>query len=104
MTQHNKLVRDRIPEIIASKGGKADLCTLDSDEEFTLALTNKLVEEAHEVQSDPGVEELADLMEVAEALMKVLGISREELVKIKKEKVKKNGSFNDRQFLISTED
>lgn len=104
MVKHNKLVRDKIPDIIAQNEQSADVRILESDDEFVLELQKKLVEEAEEIRRDPSVEEIADLMEVAEALMRVLGISREELVKVKKEKVKSNGSFNDRVFLISVEE
>jgi predicted house-cleaning noncanonical NTP pyrophosphatase (MazG superfamily) len=104
MTNHHKLVRDRIPETIARSGTKANFRKIGSDQEYVDELTKKLIEEAREVRESPSVEELADLKEVFEALLKVLGISQEDIGQVQDEKAKKNGRFNDRLFLIDTED
>jgi predicted house-cleaning noncanonical NTP pyrophosphatase (MazG superfamily) len=104
MTQHNKLVRDRIPEIIARSGTKANLRTIESSEEYVNELTKKLSEEACEVGESPSVEELADLKEVFETLICALGISQEEIDRVQAAKAEKNGRFNDRLYLIDTED
>ena len=52
MKIHNKLIRDRIPEIIVARGQKANIRTL-TDEEFGKALLAKLVEEAKETEAEP---------------------------------------------------
>lgn len=59
---YNKLVRDKIPEIIESKG---DECTLEilSDDRYIEMLDKKLNEELAEYQADKTLEELADLLE-----------------------------------------
>ena len=61
--EHNKLVRDRIPEIIEAEGKECNTRIL-SDEEMKLALKNKLKEEAEEfANSDMSIEEMADIFE-----------------------------------------
>ena len=103
MQEHNKLVRDNIPEIISKNGGTAHIRRLDDDSEYIVELTKKLIEEAHEVAAAPSLEELADVREVLDALTKALGYSKEELQSAQDKKVTKNGAFNDRIYLIKTE-
>ena len=71
--EHNKLVRDRIPDLLRKKGIKYETCTL-STEEYRQALRQKLMEEAQEVAEASEVnlvEEIADLFEVIDALIEV---------------------------------
>lgn len=75
--EYNKLVRDRIPEIISDQGRNYSTQIL-SDADFELALREKLVEEAVEaMDADPDhlVVELADLQEVISYLMAIHHIS-----------------------------
>ena len=60
--KYNKLVRDRIPEIIAADGKRCTVETL-SDEEYLLLLDHKLDEELAEYQESKSLEELADLLQ-----------------------------------------
>lgn len=103
MQQHNKLVRDNIPEIIAKNGGTAHVRRLDDDREYITELTKKLIEEAHEVAAAPSLEELADVGEVLDALTKALGYSKDELQSTQEKKATENGAFSERVYLISTE-
>ena len=59
--QFNKLVRDRIPEIIES-AGKTCVTAVLSDEEYIRCLDAKLDEELAEYHRDQNIEELADLL------------------------------------------
>ena len=59
--QYNKLVRDRIPEIIEASG-KRCVCSTLSDEEYLARLDEKLNEELAEYQESKSMEELADLL------------------------------------------
>lgn len=103
MQEHNKLVRDNIPEIISNNGGVAQVRRLDSDSEYITELTRKLIEEACEVAAKPSLEELADVREVLSALVKALGYTEEELQTEQEKKATTNGAFNDRVYLISTD-
>ena len=99
---YNKLVRDKIPEIIASKGGKAEIRIL-SDEEYHAVLEAKLDEEVGEYHRDKNAEELADILEVVYALAASIGCSREELQEIYQKKHDARGGFAEKILLISSE-
>lgn len=103
MREHNKLVRDRIPEIIAQSCTKANYRKLETDEEYIYELTRKLIEEAREVHEAPGADELGDLKEVVDTLVRALNISQKDIDHAQHRKALKNGRFEDRLFLISTE-
>ena len=60
---YNKLVRDRIPEIIENDGKTCRIEIL-ADEEYIKMVDAKLDEELAEYHKDQNIEELADLMEV----------------------------------------
>ena len=76
--QYNKLVRDRIPEIIESSG---KTCTVEilSDEDYLRMVDAKLDEELAEYHKDQNIEELADLLEVIYASTKARAYSLEQL-------------------------
>ena len=67
MPVYNKLVRDKILEIIKANGQKPTHKILTADE-YAVELTKKLVEEVEEYKKDKNTDELADIMEVAYAL------------------------------------
>lgn len=97
---HNKLVRDNIPDIIETNGQSAKTVILD-DEKYTAALEKKLKEETREYLQSKELMELADILEVVEALAKNQGSSFDEVLELKKQKQEKNGAFDKRIFLIS---
>lgn len=101
----NKLVRDKIPEKIEKNGEYALTKTLD-DKEFETALNEKLIEEANEVinakTKEDITEELADLLEVMLAKLKLINSNIEEIEKIATRKRNKRGAFDKKIFLIST--
>lgn len=68
-TKHyDKLVRDRIPEIIKEKGRTCKFRIADT-KEYRQKLMEKLQEETSEFLETPCVEELADIQEVIDALL-----------------------------------
>ena len=102
---YNKLVRDNIPEIIEKDGETAVYRVLETAE-YKGALEAKLLEEAHEVIAAQGkedtLEELADVLEVLEALAVLNGSNLEEVIRLNKEKAKKKGGFVKRLYLQKT--
>ena len=98
MPIYNKLVRDRIPEIII-KAGKEPITSVLTDEEYIKMLDKKLNEECAEYQADKNIEELADMLEVIIAITKVRGYSLNELERIRAEKADKRGGFEQKIFL-----
>ena len=106
MKKYDKLVRDRIPEIIERAGKAATWRTL-RDGEFRLALKAKALEEARESSTRPTRRyspSLADLEEVVEAILTTYGHSREELEAVREKKNKDRGAFTQRLFLESVGD
>lgn len=99
----NKLVRDNIPSICKENGQNPKTKVLD-DKKYTSALHKKLKEEMREYLLSNEIEELADIIEVIEALAENQGSSIEEVMKIKENKQKKNGGFKNKVFLISVDD
>lgn len=99
---YNKLVRDKIPEIIEANGGKADVRVL-SEEEYLHFLEKKLDEEVGEYHKDKTLEELADIMEVVYALAATAGCSHEQLMEIFRKKHDARGGFEKQILLISSE-
>ena len=100
----NKLVRDKIPEIIEANGEVAKCRVLDK-KEFKAELEKKLFEEYNEVLESAGnerVEELADMLEIIKALAEVEGLSIERVLSVAEEKAKKRGAFEKRIFLEKT--
>lgn len=103
--EHNKLVRDSIPEIIRQAGKQCEVALM-SEAEFSQALREKLLEEAQEAvvaSQENLVSELADLQEVIDALLVVYGIERESLIKEQTRKRTERGGFEQRLRLLWTE-
>ncbi|MEO6760955.1 MAG: nucleoside triphosphate pyrophosphohydrolase [Candidatus Saccharimonadales bacterium] len=97
----NKLVRDKILDDMQNKGQQAALKEL-SDKEFLHELSRKLVEEANEFSSaDPkeALKELADVLEVVEALAGAIGSDFESLRAIQSERKAKRGGFDKRIYV-----
>ena len=92
MKIYNKLIRDKIPEIIKT-AGKQSVVEVMSEEEYLEALDCKLEEELAEYQADKSLEELADLLEVIYAVAVARGYSIEKLEVLRKEKAEKRGGF-----------
>jgi predicted house-cleaning noncanonical NTP pyrophosphatase (MazG superfamily) len=101
--EHNKLVRDLIPNIISDSG---QACSFDilSEEDYITALMQKLNEEVAEYQADKSIEEMADVLEVLCAICEARGHSIEELMKVKNAKREKRGGFSDKIFWIGNEE
>ena len=102
---YNKLIRDRIPEIIEADGHRAVTRVLP-DADYRAALLAKLVEEAREAENAPDDElagELADVWEVFQALLATLPLAQHELEALAAVKRGKRGGFDSRIFLEYTE-
>ena len=103
--EFNKLVRDKIPEIIREKGGNPEFEILD-DADYLKLLNNKLLEECNEVitaeTKEDKTEELADLLEVIMAMSKFMDIDFDTVDRVRQEKKTKRGGFDSRIFLKAT--
>ena len=101
--QYNKLVRDRIPEIIESSGKS---CTTEilSAEDYLRMIDAKLDEELAEYHKDQNIEELADLLEVIRAAAIARGYTLDDLERVRAEKAVKRGGFEKRILLKTVVD
>lgn len=99
-----KLVRDRVPEIMRASGISAHVRAVTSQEERLRFLMAKLVEETAEFQAAPSVDELADIFEVLDALMDALELERTAVDARKLEKAADRGAFADGLVLRLTGD
>lgn len=96
-----KLVRDRVPDIVRTRGRKPAVRTL-SDHEFRDALLTKLDEEVAEVHAatpDSLSEELADVLEVAMAIADVAGVDWSTVEALRREKRSTRGGFEARLWM-----
>ncbi len=103
---YNKLVRDRIPEIIQAAGKRCAVETM-SAAEYRQALLEKLVEEAQEARQagpDELVTELADLQEVLAALLTAWQIDPQQVAQVQRRRQTERGGFEQRLKLLWTED
>ena len=98
MKVYNKLVRDKIPEIIEADG-KTCKTRILSDEEYIVALESKLGEEVEEYQTDKTLEEMADVLEVLRAICIARGYSLDELEALSAKKADERGGFADKILL-----
>jgi predicted house-cleaning noncanonical NTP pyrophosphatase (MazG superfamily) len=103
MIIYNKLIRDKIPQIIEANGKKANVRVLDNNE-YVQMLDAKLQEELDEytaADDKDEVEELADLVELVYAILDNKGVTIEEFEKIRLSKQEKRGAFKERLYLVS---
>ena len=102
--RHRKLVRDRVPDLIRSRGEVAETTVLGAGA-YTTALLDKLVEEAVELRiAEPGqhIEELADVWEVLTTAVEQLGFTMAEVEQAATFKRIVRGGFDERLWLETT--
>lgn len=96
--QYNKLVRDRIPEIIEASGKACTYETLP-DEQYIELLNKKLLEEVNEYLESGTIEELADIGEVMHAILETMGVPLEQFQQVRLEKLFSRGGFSKKILL-----
>ncbi|HLD17785.1 MAG TPA: nucleoside triphosphate pyrophosphohydrolase [Patescibacteria group bacterium] len=101
MPYYDKLVRDRIPEIIQKKG-ETPVVHVADEAEYRRRLKTKLQEETEEFFAAENLEELADVLEVVYALRDLLTQNPKELEKVRLQKRKERGGFEGRIVLEET--
>ena len=102
---YNKLIRDRIPEII-KKDGWIPKTRLLNNREFLKELKKKILEEARELNKGQKekdlINELVDIQEIIDAILIEKKIKFKEFRKIQSQKRKKRGGFEKKLFLVKT--
>ena len=107
MPTYNKLIRDRILEIIENDNLAYSARVLEPEEHLT-EIKKKLYEEVKEFDEttniQDGLEEMADVLELLHAALKVYGKTFEELEEVRVQKKEKRGGFDKGLYLIDVED
>ena len=96
--KYNKLVRDKIPEIIKQKG-ENPITHIANDEEYWEKLKEKLEEEVKEFLENSNQEELVDILEVIYAIQDFKKINKEKLENLRKKKAEERGVFKNKIIL-----
>lgn len=99
MKEYDKLIRDKIPEIIAADGKEYEVEVM-SEDEYKEYLQDKLVEEVEEYIESEEMEELADILEVMGAIAELEDVSFDEIERIREEKKDERGGFEERLKLL----
>ena len=102
MKAYNKLVRDKIIDIIEAEGRKVNYRILEG-EEYKEELNKKLQEEVKEYIEDNSVEELVDIVEVVYGILNSMEVSLEKFEEIRMKKQQERGAFNKKIYLEETE-
>ncbi|MFW9845400.1 MAG: nucleoside triphosphate pyrophosphohydrolase [Candidatus Thorarchaeota archaeon] len=97
-----KLVRDKIPDIIRQNGG-IPIIRVASCEELDYLIRLKVVEEAQELLSSGEDEEIADVLEALQALILHRSIKQDEIEQIRLKKRTARGGF-EKGFVLETEE
>ena len=100
---YNKLIRDRIPEIIENDH-KTCATRILNDEEYLKCLKSKLLEECNEVIDAEGEDIKKEIADVLEVLENTLHIDHQEVLSIKEKKARSNGAFDKKIYLEYVED
>ncbi len=95
---YNKLVRDKIPDIILSRGVMPKTHIAD-EAEYWQKLKEKLTEEVDEFKSDESIAEIADIMEVIDTICEYKGFDKAQIEILRAEKAEKRGGFKDKVIL-----
>lgn len=103
---YNKLVRDKIPEII-EHNGEIPIIRKLSETEYKEALEKKLYEEYQEVldsNCSSRIEELADMVEVINYLAILEGESLDKVIEVANKKKQDRGGFDKKVYLIGVKE
>ena len=98
MKVYNKLVRDKIPEIIL-KDNELPSTRILNDEEYIQELNKKLQEEVNEYLEAENIEEMVDILEVIRAILEHKGVTYDEIEEKRIKKANKRGAFKEKIYL-----
>ena len=100
---YNKLVRDKIPQLIEESGRSYTSRRL-SEQEYFDSLIDKVIEEIEEFRNSVNEEEIADVYEALDCLVQLKEYEPMHIDYLKLIRREARGSFKDRILLIDVED
>ena len=95
---YNKLVRDKIPQVI-KQANKEPFTYVATNEEVKPLILQKLIEELDEFKATPNEEELADILEVIDGIATAFNLDMEKVLAVKADKFNERGGFKERIIL-----
>jgi predicted house-cleaning noncanonical NTP pyrophosphatase (MazG superfamily) len=101
MIPHNKLVRDKMPDIMEAEGQSIVMRKLSASE-YAAELHKTLLEVAAEAATSERTSDLADVLEVVYALALVEGFTEEQMYQLRETRKDEFGSYSDGTFLIES--
>ena len=105
VVKYNKLIRDKIPQIIKDDGWIPKTRILNK-KEFRRELKKKVLEETKELikaeEKEEVIDEIVDIQEITDALIREYGLTKLIIKAEQKKKNKKRGGFKKRLFLIKS--
>ena len=90
--RYDKLVRDKIPDIIRQKG-RIPITHVADEKEYWIKLKQKLQEEVTEFLESEAIEEIADILEVIETIEAVKNVTKQEIQSMQSKKRDDRGGF-----------
>jgi predicted house-cleaning noncanonical NTP pyrophosphatase (MazG superfamily) len=96
----HKLVRDKVPGQLKAKGVEVKVHQADQAE-FESELLEKLREEVLEFKNAKSMDQLADLLEVVDAVIQLEGWTKEQVEAVRVQRLQEKGGFNERFILES---
>jgi predicted house-cleaning noncanonical NTP pyrophosphatase (MazG superfamily) len=101
--EYNKLVRDKIPEIIKNSGRSCEYKIL-GESEVKNALKEKLIEKADVFSKRPSEDELSDIYELLSAIVETYEYEPLHIDYLKLQNKENKGSYSEKVYLISVDD
>lgn len=98
MKTYNKLVRDKIPELML-KEHELPTTRILNDGEYIQELNKKLEDEVKVYLENENIEEMVDILEVIRAILEFKGSTFEELEEKRIKKANKKGTFKEKVYL-----
>ena len=95
---YNKLIRDKIPEIIENAGKEYEIHRAD-EQEYIEKLLLKVEEELAEFKEEPSIAEMADLFEVLDSVINYYDFDKQKIKNYQKKKRKERGGF-EKQLIL----
>lgn len=101
--KYNKLVRDRVPEILKSSGHQVEYKIL-SESQLLLALQDKLLEKAQKFAEKPTENDISDMFELMDLIIDKFEYEQMHIDYLRLKNRELQGGYTQNIYLISVDD